>query len=201
MKKEEVSAILHRKNITKISLARLMGMSRQGLEYHLAGEGDVKPVIAEKILEITGLTSNWEDEEQAIYSKGHFYPLVDTNKVTPDNIITLAENMPHNQFFKYNSKLRCFCITAVGDSMQTQGWRSISDGDILFIDGLLDVMNGDIAFVILNNSRKFVRVFYCKDGELTLKPLNPAYPEVRVRKEEVAFAFRVLFARSRDREL
>jgi len=201
MKKEELLNFLHRRNITKLSLAHELGMTRQGLEYHLKGSGDVKQFIADKIREITGLSSGWEDEEEAVCAKGHFYPLLELQKIEAGSIPHLITNTAHNQFFNYIKKECCFCITAAGDSMQGQGDRSICNGDTLFIDMEFQLMNGDVAFVMLKNGRKFVRVYLECDGEFVLKPLNTAYPEVKVKKEEVEFAYRVLIARSKDREL
>ncbi|MCU7495904.1 MAG: S24 family peptidase [Ignavibacteria bacterium] len=201
MKKEEVLKFLHRKNYTKMFLARELGMTRQGLEYHLRGEGNVKQFIADKIREITGYDSGWEDEEDAVNAKGHFYPLLELPKMDAGNITFLLTHTAHNQFFHYTKKEFCFCITASGDSMQGQCARSITDGDILFIDMEYQLMSGDIAFVMLKNGRKFVRVFMANDGEFTFNPLNPAYPEISVKKEDVEFIYRILFARSRDREL
>lgn len=201
MKKEEVLKFLHRKNYTKMFLARELGMTRQGLEYHLRGDGNVKQFIADKIRDLTGYDSGWEDEEDAISAKGHFFPLLDMQKIEESNIQFLITHTAHNQFFQYSKKELCFCITALGDSMQGQSARSIAEGDILFIDMEQKMMNGDIVFVMLKNGRKFVRIYMANDGEFTFKPLNPAYPEINVQREDVEFVYRVLLARTRDREL
>lgn len=201
MKKEEVLKFLHRKNYTKMFLARELGMTRQGLEYHLKGDGNVKQFIADKIREITGFDSGWEDEEEAQGAKGHFYPLLDVQKIEASCIPYLLTHTAHNQFFQHNKKEFCFCIIASGDSMQAQSNRSISEGDILFIDMEHQLMNGDIVFVMFKNGRKFVRVYMTDDDSFTFKPLNPSYPEIKVKQEEVEFVYRVLYARSRDREL
>lgn len=201
MKKEEVLKFLHRKNFTKMFLARELGMTRQGLEYHLRGDGNVKQFIADKIRELTGYDSGWEDEEEAISAKGHFFPLLDMQKIEASNILYLITHTAHNQFFHNTKKEQCFCITASGDSMQGQSTRSIAEGDILFIDMDQQMMNGDVVFVMLKNGRKFVRLYMTNNGDFTFKPLNPAYPEINVKKEEVEFIYRVLLARSKDREL
>ncbi|HEX2867369.1 MAG TPA: S24 family peptidase [Ignavibacteriales bacterium] len=201
MKKEEVLKFLHRKNYTKMFLARELGMTRQGLEYHLKGDGNVKQFIADKIREITGYDSGWEDEEEALGAKGHFYPLLDVQKIEASSIPHLITHTAHNQFFQYSKKEFCFCVIASGDSMQAQSNRSILEGDILFIDMEHQLMNGDIVFVMFKNGRKFVRVYMTNDDSFTFKPLNPSYPEIMVKKEDVEFVYRVLYARSRDREL
>ncbi|MGE5430067.1 MAG: S24 family peptidase [Syntrophomonadaceae bacterium] len=201
MKKEEVLKFLHRKNFTKMFLAHELGMTRQGLEYHLKGDGNVKQFIADKIRELTGYDSDWEDEEEAMRAKGHFYPLLDTVKMEASNIQYLITHTAHNQFFQHGRKEQCFCIVASGDSMQGQSARSIADGDVLFVDMEQQLMNGDTAFVMLKNGRKFVRIYMANDGEFTFKPLNPGYPDITIKKEEVEFVYRILLARSKDREL
>lgn len=75
-----------------------------------------------------------------------------------------------------------FCLRARGDSMI--GAR-ILDGDIVFIQHMEMVNNGDIAAVIIGDEATLKRVYYYPEkGKLVLNPENPKYePLVYVGEE------------------
>ena len=64
----------------------------------------------------------------------------------------------------------------VGDSMIDAG---VDEGDILVIDRSLTAKDGDmsVCFVDGEFTLKYLRI---KDGELTLVPANPNYPEIPI---------------------
>lgn len=75
-----------------------------------------------------------------------------------------------------------FCLRARGDSMI--GAR-ILDGDIVFIQHMEMVRNGEIAAVIIGDEATLKRVYYYPEkGKLVLNPENPKYePLVYVGEE------------------
>lgn len=75
-----------------------------------------------------------------------------------------------------------FCLRARGDSMI--GAR-ILDGDIVFIQHMEMVNNGDIAAVIIGDEATLKRVYYYPEkGKLVLNPENPKYePLVYIGEE------------------
>ena len=73
-----------------------------------------------------------------------------------------------------------FCLRAKGDSMI--GAR-IFDGDIVFIRSQPDVLDGEIAAVLIGDEATLKRV-YKVQGRLQLRAENPAYPPLNYEGEE-----------------
>jgi DNA polymerase V len=65
----------------------------------------------------------------------------------------------------------------VGDSMIDAG---VEEGDILVIDKALDAKDGDmtVCFVDGEFTLKYLKI---KDGNVTLVPANPKYPEIEIK--------------------
>lgn len=202
MKKKDVPMVLRRKGITKVFLAEQLQMTRQGLEYHLNGDGEVKEFIVKKIMELAGSNGGWGDEENAMLADGYFFPLIDALRIKPGNLEELMHSGSKPQFFQYHRNENCFAVTMHGNSMEYEGKRSISEGDMLLIDMNLQVMSGDIVFAVMKNGRKFIRLYIENaNGEITLKPQNPSFTGHTVKKDEFEYLFRVCKARGRDREM
>lgn len=66
----------------------------------------------------------------------------------------------------------CFLLRARGESMIDAG---IQDGDLLFICNAVEVDDGDIAVLLVDDEAVVKRV-YRKNGTLMLVSENPAYP-------------------------
>ena len=87
-----------------------------------------------------------------------------------------------------------FCLTANGDSMA--GAR-INNGDVVFIQKVPQIQNGEIAAVWIDGVGTMLKRVYIQDGTLTLTAENPKYPplvytqaraqEVRLLGKAVAF--------------
>ncbi|TAN60898.1 repressor LexA, partial [bacterium] len=71
-----------------------------------------------------------------------------------------------------------FILEADGESMKGAG---INDGDFLLVRPEAEIFNNDIAVVMLD-SESTVKRFLKKDGVITLKPENPEFKPVRVKK-------------------
>ena len=69
-----------------------------------------------------------------------------------------------------------FYARVEGNSMEGAG---VSEGDILVVDKLLEVHDGDMAVCVINGefTVKFVELH---DGSVTLRPANPAYAPITV---------------------
>lgn len=69
-----------------------------------------------------------------------------------------------------------FYARVEGDSMEGAG---VSEGDILVVDKLLEVHDGDMAVCVINGefTVKFVEFH---DDSVTLRPANPAYAPITV---------------------
>ena len=74
-----------------------------------------------------------------------------------------------------------FCLRCQGDSMIN---ARIFDGDIVYIRQQPDVLDGEIAAVLIENEATLKRVFH-KNGRLRLKAENPTFPELEFEGEEL----------------
>ncbi len=74
-----------------------------------------------------------------------------------------------------------FCLRCQGDSMIN---ARIFDGDLVYIRRQPDVLDGEIAAVLIENEATLKRVFH-KNGRLRLKAENPTFPELEFEGEEL----------------
>ena len=76
-----------------------------------------------------------------------------------------------------------FCLTAKGDSMIN---ARIYDGDVVFIKAAPEVLNGEIAAVIIDNEATLKRVYYYRDeNKLILSAENPKYAPLVYLNDEL----------------
>lgn len=74
---------------------------------------------------------------------------------------------------------RLFALQVTGDSMIEAGIR---DGDYIILDPR-QPNNGDIGAILYNGETTLKRI-YKKDGEIELRPENPAYDPINIRPQE-----------------
>ena len=89
----------------------------------------------------------------------------------------IEDTVPMPEHVRADFALRC-----KGDSMI--GAR-INDGDLVYIRQQPDVVNGQIAAVLIDNEATLKRV-YRSDGTLILQPENPAYPPMVFTGDQLA---------------
>lgn len=80
-----------------------------------------------------------------------------------------------------------FALTCKGDSMEGAG---IYDGDIVYIRQQPEVIDGQIAAVLIDDSATLKHVYINKDA-IILQPANPAYSPIVISKNE-ASSIRIL---------
>lgn len=102
----------------------------------------------------------------------------------------MMANEDRDSYINIGAKINAdFCLRAKGDSMIN---ARISDGDIVFIKQQEEVMNGEIAAVIINDSVTLKRVFYYPENKkLILQAENPKYEPLAYIGEELE-AIRIL---------
>lgn len=76
------------------------------------------------------------------------------------------------------NKEATFFVRAKGDSMSGAG---ISDGDLLVVDKSLTPTPGNIVIAAIDGDLT-VRRLTGRDGNITLKPENPAYKEIEFKE-------------------
>ncbi len=89
----------------------------------------------------------------------------------------------------YLSRLRspenCFAVQLGVDTMTQQGAPSFKRGSILVFSKSEPVENGDFALIKTRSSDEFAQVFFEKNDEIRIRPLNPQYRARVVRRREV----------------
>lgn len=92
-------------------------------------------------------------------------------------------NEDYETFVEASSDINAdFCLLAKGDSMIN---ARIYDGDVVFIRSTPEVLNGEIAAVVIEDEITLKRVYYYKkENKLVLAAENPKYaPLVYVNEE------------------
>jgi len=74
-----------------------------------------------------------------------------------------------------------FCLKVKGDSMIN---ARIFDGDVVYIRQQPEVENGEIAAVLVDGEDATLKRFYRIDGTVFLRPENPVYPEITIRRRD-----------------
>lgn len=86
-------------------------------------------------------------------------------------------NEEYETYVYADSKIRAdFCLKVKGDSMIN---ARILDGDVVFIKRQPDVLNGQIAAVLIDNEVTLKRVFK-RLRQVVLQAENPNYPPIVV---------------------
>lgn len=86
-----------------------------------------------------------------------------------------------------------FGVEISGDSMSPK----YEDGQVVLVDTRKRPQNGDFALVGLMNGDKFVKRYRESQGYVILESINPLYPPIIVQKEEIRFAYKIVWAREK----
>lgn len=198
--KSLVRKLIKQTGLSKKELSSQLGMSRQGVEYHLAGEGTISPKIYKRlkgIIEVAGADILGDVRQVG----GNFYPIT---KSFPNNEITETVGSPEISgycFFPYNNTEKCFAVINSGDAMVSATGKSINDQDILLIDASQEIFSGDIVLVKFTNGRQLIRQYFEQDGTLIFRALNEKYPDLKMQKEDVEKIARACMKQSRSEML
>jgi len=140
---------------------------------------------------IEGLEAEEEAPEAVLPAEGEARPL---------NVYRLARNTrlhfadgglpvgPATELL-YLSRLKspqnCFAVELDTDSMTQEGMRGFNRGSLLLFSTTEPVNSGDFAFVKSRNTDEFAQVFFDKNDEIRIHPLNSNYRERVARRSEV----------------
>lgn len=88
----------------------------------------------------------------------------------------------------YITDQNAFAVEVSGDSMSPK----YENGQVVFVDTIKPLTRGCYAVVGLVTHERYVKRWVPKNGLITLESVNPTYPPVKVKREQVAFAYRVV---------
>jgi phage repressor protein C with HTH and peptisase S24 domain len=86
-----------------------------------------------------------------------------------------------------------FGVEVEGDSM----FPKYREGQAVIVDTRKSPADGDFAVVGLTNGEKYIKMWRQRNGAISLESLNPDYPPIKVKREDVRFAYKVVWARER----
>lgn len=86
-----------------------------------------------------------------------------------------------------------FGIEVSGDSMVPR----YEDGQVVLVDTRITPQSGDYAVIGLINGEKYVKRYRETKGIVILESVNPSYPPIVVRKDEIRFAYKIVWVKER----
>lgn len=93
----------------------------------------------------------------------------------------------------YLSDPNAFAVEVDGDSMVPR----YDPGMVLYVDTTKAPVNGEFAVVGLITGEKYVKRWFQRDGSVTLESMNKAYKPVKIRRDKVAFCYKIVGTRER----
>ncbi len=86
-----------------------------------------------------------------------------------------------------------FGVEVSGDSM----FPKYEDGQVVLVDTRKNPQNGDYAVVGLMNGDKYVKRYREAQGVVILESINPLYPPIVIKKDDVRFAYKIVWTKER----
>ena len=176
--------------ITQTALADMIGESKQTIYKYESGV--VSNIPSDKIEAIANVLDvspawicGWEQDSEIPVPSG-FDPLPDMEEIPLVGRIACGEPITAEENLEgYVSAPAMwhatFALLCRGDSMEP----TICDGDLVAIKKDVQIENGQIVAVRIGDEATLKRVYIHKDY-IELRPENPAYTSIILRKEEIS---------------
>lgn len=176
--------------ITQTALADMIGESKQTIYKYESGV--VSNIPSDKIEAIANVLDvspawicGWEQDSEIPIPSG-FDPLPDMEEIPLVGRIACGEPITAEENLEgYVSAPAMwhatFALLCRGDSMEP----TICDGDLVAIKKDVQIENGQIVAVRIGDEATLKRVYIHKDY-IELRPENPAYTSIILRKEEIS---------------
>ena len=176
--------------ITQTALADMIGESKQTIYKYESGV--VSNIPSDKIEAIANALDvspawicGWEQGSETPIPSG-FDPLPDMEEIPLVGRIACGEPITAKENLEGNVSAPAmwhatFALICKGDSMEP----TICDGDLVAIKKGVQIENGQIAAVRIGDEATLKRVYIHKDY-IELRPENPAYTSIILRKEEIS---------------
>ena len=176
--------------ITQTALADMIGESKQTIYKYESGV--VSNIPSDKIEAIANVLDvspawicGWEQDSEIPVPSG-FDPLPDMEEIPLVGRIACGEPITAEENLEgYVSAPAMwhatFALLCRGDSMEP----TICDGDLVAIKKDIQIENGQIVAVRIGDEATLKRVYIHKDY-IELRPENPAYTSIILRKEEIS---------------
>lgn len=178
------------RNLSQAELAKLIGVSKSAIAMYEKGERFPKDYIYQELVKVLNVPDLYLPKNPDVKKKQperHIshenIPKVIKNISTINNAVAniSLEDLKNDPIClsvknKYKND---FCITIQGNSMINAGIR---DGDIVFVQKMPSVQNGQIALVVIDGEEFYLRRFYKEYDKIILVAENPDYPPILIDK-------------------
>ena len=180
-------------NMTQEELAHKLGMQKSAIAKYESGRVEnIKRSVLAKMAELLECSPaylmGWDDEEPQIPQFSNVFP-ISKKRIPLLGEIACGEpifcNEDRESYIAAGTDVRAdYCLKARGDSMT--GAR-IMDGDVVFIQKDVELVNGQIYAVEIDDEATLKRVYYDETAqELRLLAENPKYPTMVYSGERLA---------------
>lgn len=195
---DRVKALRIKKGLTQSELAEKLGYKSKTSVAHIENGRDIPRAIIVKLSDILETSPaylmGWEDEQKPELTLSDLYERYDNiSPVQLKRFPLLGDiacgkpifaNEDKESFVMADMDIKAdFCLRAKGDSMIN---ARINDGDIVFIQSMPIVEDGEIAAVIIDDEATLKRVYYYREeNKLMLVAENPKYKPLVYMNEKL----------------
>ena len=195
---DRVKALRMKKGLTQSELAERLGYKSKTSVAHIENGRDIPRAMIVKLSDILETSPaylmGWEDEQKPELTLPDLYEKYDNiNPVQLKRFPLLGDiacgepifaDEDKESFVMADMDIKAdFCLKAKGDSMIN---ARINDGDIVFIQSMPIVDDGEIAAVIIEDEATLKRVYYYREeNKLMLVAENPKYKPLVYTNEEL----------------
>lgn len=184
---QRIKELREKANLTQEELGAKLGLQKAAIQKYEAGKVEnIKRATIKKLAEIFSVSPAYimALDDLSVDTYDNIYK-IQTNKVPL--IGTIAAGVPifadecFECYIGVNGEIKAdFCLRVKGDSMIN---ARINDGDIVFIRQQPDVLDGEIAAVLIDDDATLKRV-YKNDNSVTLVAENPKYKPMVYTSED-----------------
>lgn len=203
-----------KKDISTYKVHEMCGVSQSYLSLVENGKRRPSPIVLKKLSKVYGIDylelyklAGYIDNENTNTVEQNIFPLMDkpvaipiVGKIAAGLPILAEENIIDYAFVperEHNKRPNAFYLTVYGDSMN----EKFKDGDLVLVDPDVEVENGDIAVVLVENEAT-VKEFHKEDNLIVLYPkstnkehqmqiYNPKKIKIKIIGKVVSFQGRV----------
>lgn len=180
------------RGMTQAELAKRSGISKSSISRYIKGDWEGKQSAVYELAKALGVTEAWlmgydvpMESDTALAIPPGFAPLPEmesvplVGQIACGQPITAEENL--EGYVSIPAEWHAtFTLMCKGDSMEP----TIHDGDLVAIRKDVEVENGEIAAVRIEDEATLKHVYLHADY-IELRPENPAYSSIIRRKEEM----------------
>ncbi len=192
---DRIATLCKLKGWSKAAMLRRIGLSPSAINDWRLGKASPAKHIS-KLVEVLGTTEAYlrgEDDNpfpipQEAISLSSRIPVPVLGEVMAGPNMFADQRFEGYEYADEADPQRHFYLRVKGDSMEPD-FRS---GDFLLVDKEAEILNGDIAVVIVDSEEGTVKIVHYQGDVVVLASINPSYPPRICSRKDVFFCGRVV---------